>query len=203
MSASLRSLRFVPNISQTSCFSSPAAVAAASWAAFSRARAFLFLLFAFASGGPTSTSSANRREDALAVATGKYAMLCYSKTCLKARCVLCAVSSAWAKMATEKKLGTLFDLCVSSLRRGHANLLCIVPILSDDPRRESSASKKIQTRWHVFCAKKRDSSSSWINKKFSSVLWMISAWRRGSQLDKYPDGHDVVVFFGFWQVLFP
>ena len=27
--------------------------------------------------------------------------------------------------------------CVSSLRRGHANLLCIVPILTDDPRRES------------------------------------------------------------------
>ena len=25
----------------------------------------------------------------------------------------------------------------SSLRRGHANLLCIVPILTDDPRRES------------------------------------------------------------------
>ena len=32
-------------------------------------------------------------------------------------------------------LGTLLDLCVSSLRRGHANLLCTVPILSDDPRR--------------------------------------------------------------------
>ena len=32
---------------------------------------------------------------------------------------------------------TLFDLCVSSLRRGHANLLCIVPFLTDDPRRES------------------------------------------------------------------
>ena len=28
-----------------------------------------------------------------------------------------------------KKLFTLLDLCVSSLRRGHANLLCIVPIL--------------------------------------------------------------------------
>ena len=38
----------------------------------------------------------------------------------------------------DKKLGTLLDLCVSSLRRGHANLLCIVPILSDDPRRESN-----------------------------------------------------------------
>ena len=35
------------------------------------------------------------------------------------------------------KLFTLLDLCVSSLRRGHANLLCIVPILTDDPRRES------------------------------------------------------------------
>ena len=32
---------------------------------------------------------------------------------------------------------TLLDLCVSSLRRGHANLLCIVPISMDDPRRES------------------------------------------------------------------
>ena len=57
---------------------------------------------------------------------------------------------ASAKLATErryhvkarsakvkKKLCTLLDLCVSSLRRGHANLLCIVPILTDDPRRES------------------------------------------------------------------
>ena len=39
-----------------------------------------------------------------------------------------------------KKLFTLLDLCVSSLRRGHANLLCIVPILTDDPRRESKNS---------------------------------------------------------------
>ena len=33
-------------------------------------------------------------------------------------------------------LFTLLDVCASSLRRGHANLLCIVPILTDDPRRE-------------------------------------------------------------------
>ena len=38
--------------------------------------------------------------------------------------------------ASQNK-NTLLDLCVSSLRRGHANLLCIVPILTDDPRRES------------------------------------------------------------------
>ena len=45
----------------------------------------------------------------------------------------------WEYTCNERpqKLGTLLDLCVSSLRRGHANLLCIVPILSDDPRRES------------------------------------------------------------------
>ncbi|KAL2342406.1 hypothetical protein Fmac_003691 [Flemingia macrophylla] len=34
---------------------------------------------------------------------------------------------------TKKKFGPFLDLCVSSLRRGHANLLCIVPILSDVP----------------------------------------------------------------------
>ena len=36
-----------------------------------------------------------------------------------------------AKMRRKKKFGPFLDLCVSSLRRGHANLLCIVPILSD------------------------------------------------------------------------
>ena len=41
----------------------------------------------------------------------------------------------------HKNLVTLLDLCVSSLRRGHANLLCIVPILSDDLRGESDVSR--------------------------------------------------------------
>ena len=31
-------------------------------------------------------------------------------------------------------LSSPLDLCVSSLRRGHADLLCIVPILTDDPQ---------------------------------------------------------------------
>ena len=37
------------------------------------------------------------------------------------------------------QLFTLLNVCVSSSRRGHghANLLSIVPILTDDPRRES------------------------------------------------------------------
>ena len=48
-------------------------------------------------------------------------------------------------MTFKKKLCTLLDLCVSSLRRGHANLLCIVPILTDDPRRESNMIGKLQS----------------------------------------------------------
>ena len=35
-----------------------------------------------------------------------------------------------------KKLRYLLELCVSSLPRGHANLLCIVPILTDEPKLE-------------------------------------------------------------------
>ena len=52
-------------------------------------------------------------------------------------CFLTSVHHICGGMGQRKKLFTLLDLCVSSLRRGHANLLCIVPILTDDPRRES------------------------------------------------------------------
>ena len=38
------------------------------------------------------------------------------------------------KSANSPKSAILLDLCVSSLRRGHANLLCIVPIFTDDHR---------------------------------------------------------------------
>ena len=37
---------------------------------------------------------------------------------------------------------------MSSLRRGHANLLCIVPILTDDPRRESENAMRRDTYAH-------------------------------------------------------
>jgi len=42
----------------------------------------------------------------------------------------------------KKKFGPFLDLCVSSLRRGHANLLCIVPILSDVPEGTTAASRR-------------------------------------------------------------
>ena len=37
----------------------------------------------------------------------------------------------------KRKLSTLLDWWVPSLRRGHVNLRIIVPILTYDPRRES------------------------------------------------------------------
>ncbi|KAG5573147.1 hypothetical protein H5410_062913 [Solanum commersonii] len=48
-----------------------------------------------------------------------------------------------------KKFGPFLDLCVSSLRRGHANLLCIVPILSDVPE----GTDFIASLWFLFCCK--------------------------------------------------
>jgi hypothetical protein len=56
----------------------------------------------------------------------------------------------------NKKLFTLLDLCVSSLRRGHANLLCIVPILTDDPRRESKRLVRKGTHKGGVCSRSSD-----------------------------------------------
>ena len=42
---------------------------------------------------------------------------------------------------SQSKLFTLLDLCVSSVRGGHANLLCIVPSLTDNPWRESKTTR--------------------------------------------------------------
>ncbi len=41
------------------------------------------------------------------------------------------------------------DLCVSSLRKGHANLIYIVSILTDNPRRESSTSPETYTKARI------------------------------------------------------
>ena len=45
-------------------------------------------------------------------------------------------SRRWKKKPGDgkKQKWYILDLCVSSLRRGHANLLCIVPIFADDLR---------------------------------------------------------------------
>ena len=42
-----------------------------------------------------------------------------------------AVKTEVPDFITPKILEPFLDLCVSSLREGHANLLCIVPILTD------------------------------------------------------------------------
>ena len=60
----------------------------------------------------------------------------------------------WSRALTKCKhlLFTLLDLCESSLRRGHVNFLCIVPILTDDPRRESANSHTHTHTCVVRCA---------------------------------------------------
>ena len=40
---------------------------------------------------------------------------------------------------------TLLEFCVSSMRRGHDNLLCIVPILTDDPHTLDGAYPKLES----------------------------------------------------------
>ncbi len=64
------------------------------------------------------------------------------------------------KKKTWKKFGPFLDLCVSSLRRGHANLLCIVPILSDVSEETTSivhfrfiysTIKALQSLWDICC----------------------------------------------------
>ena len=52
---------------------------------------------------------------------------------------LCGPLELGVAVRRTKKMFTRLDLTVPSLRRGHANLLCIVPILTDDPRREFDA----------------------------------------------------------------
>ena len=62
----------------------------------------------------------------------------------------------------KKNGDTLLDMCVSSLRRGHANLLCIVPILADDPPEGGSNS-----HWYWRLIKGRECRShfySWVKK---------------------------------------
>ena len=68
----------------------------------------------------------------------RFAAHAFRKGTISVKSVTKCAREMWNGAARRKKTITLLDLCVSSLRRGHANLLCIVPILTDDPRRESN-----------------------------------------------------------------
>ena len=52
-------------------------------------------------------------------------------------CTLIVASLPVLYAAVFECMFTLLDVCVSSLRRGHANHLFMVPIVTNDPRRES------------------------------------------------------------------
>ena len=81
------------------------------------------------------------------------------------------VSSSVSWLRTALKLLSLLDVCVSSLRRGHANLLCIVPMLTDDLRRESSgprAMMSLAARWMS------QTSSTWRRLSLSICVYIYN-----------------------------
>jgi hypothetical protein len=84
----------------------------------------------------------------------------------------------------EKKFGPFLDLCVSSLRRGHANLLCIVPILSDVPKDELLSSalryKRIFTLATERCGTIVGSELKRLLTTWAGVR-LILGWRRYSR----------------------
>ena len=72
---------------------------------------------------------------------------------------------------------TPLDLCVSSLRRGHANLFCIVPILTDDPRRESKKCCFLEC-WLAFAMKcSCTAPCSW--EVHGTMFWAVPEYHNG------------------------
>lgn len=55
----------------------------------------------------------------------------------------------FTKQDINKAIVYTFDLCASSLRRGHVNLFCIVPVWDDDPRAESEKCHFLQSQVHT------------------------------------------------------
>ena len=70
---------------------------------------------------------------------GGWLRLRICSTCpLRQHCRGVRPGTSMATRAPPKKFWNHFSIfCVSSLRRGHANLLCIVPILSGVPKNET------------------------------------------------------------------
>ena len=76
------------------------------------------------------------------------------------------------------KSSTLLDVCVSSLRRGRANLLCIVPLLTDDPRRESKPPMPVCLPWvWEMRGVKMGVRVIWLQNRFQTPKGILSSGR--------------------------
>ena len=90
----------------------------------------------------------------------------------------------------QKQKWYILDLCVSSLRRGHANLLCIVPILADDLFRGSTFSF-----WKIINAVRANRNAFLWHKRFLQGKKDIQHPRFPcSPLPKYWSGPTVLNF---------
>ena len=81
-----------------------------------------------------------RKNRRLADFTVRWVTLCRRCSC---------TALAGKKSAGEAKNGNASRFCVSSLRRGHANLLCIVPIVTDSNRPKSVLKEEITFFWYI------------------------------------------------------
>ncbi len=92
------------------------------------------------------------------------------------------------KKIARKKFGPFLDLCVSSLRRGHANLLCIVPILSDvSEETEAGIANTVYIDLHSFSA-----NNMGYNGLLSTVRFPTA---RGSELKRLSNAAELWSFF--------
>jgi len=80
------------------------------------------------------------------------------------------------KMA-QKKFDTILDFCVSSLRRGHANLLCIVPILTDDSRRRSDSKQQPGAIYitYIYCISRLWACNAFLKQIKNKVSWWVGS----------------------------
>ena len=81
-------------------------------------------------------------------------------------------------------LFTLLDARVSSLSGGHANLLCIVPSLTDDPRREFYMHVRVDYRAYIHVRVYYVSACS---MHVTRALLLRKDIRLDLDLDSYPD----------------
>lgn len=96
----------------------------------------------------------------------------------------CVCSCTWMRVysmcCADHKSAILLDLCVSSLRRGHANLLCIVPIFTDDHRSGSYSPMHARAynclHWSRLPKPKTTSTQTYLSIATISLHRIHSAW---------------------------
>lgn len=95
---------------------------------------------------------------------------CTSRAHMRFACLLACLRAC--PCLRPKNFGPFLDLCVSSLRRGHANLLCIVPILSGVPKDNLTGEALI---YIVRFSQRHQEAGAWSSCPFRVVGYSVRA----------------------------